>query len=168
MTNDINLEQDDEQGEQLINQLDDELKKPFRELLGKEREARMKLEEEIKRRDSVIQKETFQTQVKNDDIEAVLRLQVEGHSTEEVLHLRTYARKMGIPIDEVAKDPIIKAGLEVVKQKAKAVQGTPAPSNRVNPIVDNRPWEALTPKERSDNIGNAFEQAMNRGNKSNE
>lgn len=181
MENDIRiLEQDNGEGEELISQLDDELKKPllteiarkkhFREKFEKEKEARVKLEEELKnlRESANKAKDTPPANNQGDEIEAILRLKVEGYSDDEALKLRSYAKKMGVSLDEVAKDPVIKAGLDAERAKIRVAQNTPNPSGRTSTIIDNKPWQELTADERSKNVGKAFEEAVRGRSKSNE
>lgn len=64
------------------------------------------------------------------DLTKVLQLRSEGYSDAEVLRLSEYSKRMNMPIDEVAKDPFIKSGIEGERARVKAENGTPAPSSR--------------------------------------
>lgn len=66
----------------------------------------------------------------SDDIDSVLSLQAEGYSPSEIKSLREYGRKMGKPIQEVAIDPVIKAGFDAMRAKAKTAEALPSPSRR--------------------------------------
>jgi hypothetical protein len=93
---------------------------------------------------------------KTDDIETVLSLRADGYSDSEVLTLRKYSTKMGLPISEVLQDPILKAGFEAKRQEAKVAQSTPNPSNGTF-SVQGKAWDQMTKDERRANYNSAIQ-----------
>lgn len=65
-----------------------------------------------------------------DEIDTLLALQAEGKTPQEIKTLREYSRRMNKPISDVATDPVIKAGLEAIRQAAKTQEAIPSPSKR--------------------------------------
>lgn len=65
-----------------------------------------------------------------DDTDTLLTLMSEGKTPSEIKTLREYSRKMNKPISEVANDPVLKAGLEALRQKAQTEAAIPSPSKR--------------------------------------
>lgn len=85
-----------------------------------------------------------------DEIEVVLNLRSLGKTDGEILKLRQYARMMNRPISEVMEDPLINAGLEAERQKAKVEEATPNPSAGTF-TVQGKTWAQMTTDERKAN-----------------
>ena len=95
-----------------------------------------------------------------DEIEDVLNLRSQGYSDAEVLTARKYAKRMNTTISEVLNDTFFKAGIDAQRTKAKSEQATPAPSNRTSVAINSKNWESLSPKERQENISQAWTQKI--------
>ena len=98
-----------------------------------------------------------------DEITSVLELRSKGYSDAEVLTVRRYAKKLGLSVPDALKDPAIEAYVERERSKAKVEQATPAPSARTSVTINEKSWGELTPKERSENVGEAFKKATQGG-----
>lgn len=102
----------------------------------------------------------------DDNIDAVLQLRSEGFSDKEILELRDYSRKMKLPLAEVAKDPLIKAGMAARKAEQEVASATPASSNRSTTVVGGKAYGDMTPEEQKANYTKVLEQ--HQGRKGNE
>ncbi len=80
-----------------------------------------------------------------------LKLQAEGYSQEEILKLHDYATRMGIPMEEVAKDDFIKSGIESNRAKKQKESANPAPSHRTF-TVKNKTFGQMSLEERKANF----------------
>jgi preprotein translocase subunit SecD len=91
-----------------------------------------------------------ETKASSDDIETVLEMRAKGYSDSELLTLRKYAKRMSVPISEIADDPLIKSAIEVERQKAKVEQNTPTPSSGTQ-TVKGKTWAQMSSDERKAN-----------------
>lgn len=161
------LEKDSAEVEEFANQLDDELKKPlltevarkkhWREKAQKEAEARKKLEEELQKyREAPAkapEKIPSKPQESVDEMDVVLQLNSEGYSPSEIRDLRAKAKRYNVPISDLVNDPLVKAGLEASRAKAKSTEATPAPSSRSSKLsVGNKSWSDMNDGERRANF----------------
>lgn len=186
MTNDTELaqlEQDKGENEVFANNIvDEELRKPllseiarkkhFKEKFERERDSRMKVEEELsklKAQPAVPAPEKpSSTQVHSDDMMTTLELKAQGLSDEEILKLFQYSRKTNISASELAKDSIFKAGFEKLRADKKVEQATPSPTDRSGGVLyGNKSIRDMKPdeiKSNFENIKNQFRGSNSRSN----
>lgn len=108
----------------------------FKRLL-KEKERRKKLEEELKKlspAEGGLRGSFSSRGESTDDIDEILRLQSEGYSAEEIRTLRSYSRRLNMPINRLFEDELIKAGLEALRSKKGVDQSALPPSGFVSPL----------------------------------
>lgn len=128
-------------------------KKHWREKFEKAEASIKELSEKVQKYESSGQPSTPVAPIeapKSDDIDVVLQLKAEGRTDSEIITLRKYAKKMNLPISEVANDPLIKAGLDVERQKVKVEEATPSPSGGTQ-TVQGKTWAQMSPDERRAN-----------------
>ena len=176
------LEKDGGENEELVNKLsDEELKKPllteiarkkhFREKFEKEKEARLKLEEETKKLKEELAAKTAQTPPAKEETLSVgdlLELGKKGLADVEKALVVEEAKKLGVPVSKFIESSLFPAWLDKSRAEAKVGQATPRSSQAVSVSVGDKKWNDLTPKERDTNISQAWEQAMRRDKKDNE
>lgn len=92
--------------------------------------ARVKKAEEKAKATPKEEKPVAQKTAPTDDIDSILTLQAEGRTPTEIKSLREYSRRLGKPINEVANDPVIKAGFDALRQKTQTENAIPSPSKR--------------------------------------
>lgn len=126
------------------------LEEQNKRLFARAKTAEEKLKEEKKEKDEPVHSQTPPASVppvQTLDIEGVLQLQSEGFSQDEILKLGKYAKELRKPLHEVAKDPLLKAGIEKERERKKVEQATPSPSSN-SPEVQGKTWDKMTDEER--------------------
>jgi len=76
------------------------------------------------------------------DWKKAFSLKNEGYSEQEILSLGEMAESAKMPVEKLLDNPIVKAGIEATRSKAKESAAVPTPSNR-STMVEGKPVSEL-------------------------
>lgn len=76
------------------------------------------------------------------DWKKAFSLKNEGYSEQEILALGEMSDSSKMPVEKLLENPIIKAGIESARSKAKDAAAVPTPSNR-SVVIEGKPLEEL-------------------------
>lgn len=163
---DVDVNDDESlEDEELDNDLSDEdkivaLESKNKQLFQRAKKAELKLKED--------KGQNFNPSKKKKDadvpseIDDILSLQADGYSAKEIKTLKTYSKKMSVPLSEVMNDPFIKSGINAEREKEKVESATPPPSDSINLSEEGKEFKKMDKKDREKNWGKTMDGYKNR------
>ena len=95
------------------------------------------------------------------NVREVLELKGKGYTEGEILRIDNYARKYGVPYQELLEDELFKAGMEARRKEDRVEQATPASTNR-SITINKKSFKDMSEDERRKNFGAVVDKIKNR------